>query len=135
MLLIDEIVDVTGDRIECRTTIHRDCVFAIDGQVHASALIEFVAQACAIYVGVVCARKGDPPRMGLIMSCREVSFAVDRLAVGIELTIVATKIFGHDQLAAFTGTVSCRGESCASIQLSVVDAAHAAARAAGGDDA
>lgn len=122
MLLIDDIVDVTGDRIVCRTTIHPDCVFAIAGRVHASAMIEFVAQVCAIFVGVRNARDGDPPQLGLIMGSREISFAVDSFAVGDELTIVATKVFGEDRLAAFTGTVSRGDVVCATLQLSVVDA-------------
>ena len=134
MLLIDDIVDVTGDRAVCRTTIHPDCVFARDGLVHPSAMIEFVAQVCAIYVGVTASRDGDPPRLGLIIGCREISFDVDSFAVGDELTIIATKIFGQSQVAAFTGTVTRRDVLCASIHLSVVDAEQTRF-AAGGDGA
>ena len=122
MLLIDEVLEVT-DRIGvCRTTIHPDCVFAIDGRVHPSAMIEFVAQTCAIAVGVLAARQGDPPRLGMIMACREVSFAVDHFDVGDELTITVTKAFGQKMMAAFTGTVVRGGEVCTTIQLSVADA-------------
>ncbi len=121
MLLIDEIVEVTEQRAVCRATIHPDCVFAIDGLVHPSAMIEFVAQACAIHLGVRSAQGGEPPRLGFIVSCREVSFGVDHLAAGDELTIVAERVFGRTQVAAFTGTVT-RGElRCATVELSVVD--------------
>jgi predicted hotdog family 3-hydroxylacyl-ACP dehydratase len=134
MLMIDDIVEVTEPRAVCRTTIHPDCVFAIDGLVHPSAMIEFVAQACAIHVGVLCARDGDPPRLGLITSCREITFAVDSFAVGDELTIVVNKVFAGRQLAAFTGTVT-RGEAlCATVQLSVVDAELAGSPHPTGDD-
>jgi predicted hotdog family 3-hydroxylacyl-ACP dehydratase len=61
MRLIDDIVEVAEHRVVCRTTIHPDCVFAIDGVVHPSAMIEFVAQACAIYARVRSAEGGDPP--------------------------------------------------------------------------
>jgi predicted hotdog family 3-hydroxylacyl-ACP dehydratase len=134
MLLIDDIVEVTSQRAVCRTTIHADCVFAIDGLVHPSAMIEFVAQVCAIYVGVLSARDGSPPRTGLIMACREIAFAVDSFAVGDELTIVANKVFGQKQLAAFTGTVARGDALCASVQLSVVDAELAATQSHTGDD-
>jgi predicted hotdog family 3-hydroxylacyl-ACP dehydratase len=144
MLLIDDILDVTGDRIVCRTTIHPDCVFAIDGRVHASAMIEFVAQACAIFVGVRSARDGDPPRLGLLLGCREITFAVNSFAVGDRLTIEATKIFGEHRLAAFTCTVSRGDVECARLQLSVADAdlatpgpemeASGFTRGAGGDE-
>jgi len=120
MLLIDDIVEVTDQRAVCRATIHPDCVFAIDGVVHPSALIEFVAQACAIHLGVRSAQGGEPPRLGLIVACREVSLGVDHLAVGDELTIVAERVVGRTQVAAFIGTVT-RGElRCATVELSVV---------------
>jgi len=133
MLLIDHIVEVTDPGAVCRATVRPDCVFAIDGLVHPSAMIEFAAQACAIYVGVRERRDGTPPRLGLLMACREIGFAVDSFAVGDELTIAVTKVFGQHQLAAFTATVSCRDTVCATIQLSVVDAA--LAETASGDPA
>jgi len=137
MLLIDDLVEVTELRAVCRTVIHPDCVFAIDGRVHPAAMIEFVAQVCAIYAGAISASGGGPPRLGLIMACREAEFAVDAFAVGDELTIVAAKAFGGNQMASFTGTVSRGDALCATIQLSVVDAELAAqaadARGAGGE--
>jgi predicted hotdog family 3-hydroxylacyl-ACP dehydratase len=123
MLLIDDIVDATTDSVVCRATIHPGCVFARDGIVHPSAMIELVAQACAIWAGVTDARDGHPPRVGMIAGCREISFTADSFAVGDELTIAATRIFGEDQVAVFTGTVTRGGVVCVTMQLSVVDAA------------
>jgi predicted hotdog family 3-hydroxylacyl-ACP dehydratase len=131
MLLIDHIVEATDDRVVCRATIHPDCVFAIDGAVHPAAMIEWVAQACAICIGVVAARDHTPPRAGLIIACREISFGVDQLAVGDELTIVANKLFVQPQLATFTGTVQRGGALCATVQLSVADAEIGTARPTG----
>ena len=133
MLLIDDVVELTEHRAVCRATIHPDCVFAIDGVVHPSALIEFAAQACAILDGAHRARGGGPPRLGLITACREIAFAVDQLAVGDELTIVAGKDFGHELGAAFTATVSRGDALCATLQLSVVDAGLAGTLVPGGD--
>ena len=133
MLLIDDIVEITETRAVCRATIHPDCVFAIDGAVHPAAMIEFVAQACAIYASASSAEDGGPPRLGLIMACREAEFAVDRFAVGDQLTIVASKAFGGNQMASFTGTVSRGDALCATIQLSVVDAELAASQHEGDD--
>ncbi len=122
MLLIDEIVDITDARAVCRTTLHADCVFARDGLVHPAAMIELVAQTCAVWAGVTSARAGSTPQVGFLVACREVAFAVDSFSVGDELTIVATKIHGSDQLATFNGIVSRGDEVCVTIQLSVVDA-------------
>lgn len=125
MLLIDGIDEVTAAGIVCRATIQPDCVFATNGAVHPSAMIEFVAQACSIFVGVTAARDGDPPRLGFLVGCREISFDVDSFFVGDELTIAATKVHGQHQIAGFTATVARGGAPCVSIQLSVVDAAMA----------
>jgi predicted hotdog family 3-hydroxylacyl-ACP dehydratase len=142
MRLLDDIVEVTDNRAVCRATIRPDCVFAVDGRVHPAAMIEYVAQACAVYAGVVSARDGGGPRLGLIMACREVDFLVDGFAVGDELTIAAQKVFAGSQMAAFTGTVRRGDQVCATIQLSVIDAEYAAALPPGspgsrgsGDDA
>ncbi|MEZ4359270.1 MAG: hypothetical protein R3B48_03755 [Kofleriaceae bacterium] len=122
MLLIDEIVAFGGDQVICKTKIAPECVFAVDGRVHASAMIEFVAQACAIYSTLVAADAEAPARVGLIMGCREVTLDVDELAVGEELTITATRVYGHELMAAFTGAVHVGARRCATVQLSVVDA-------------
>lgn len=126
MLLIEDVLAVTDDRFVCRTAIRPDCVFALEDSVHPSAMIEFVAQACAAGIGVLAARTGDTPKLGLLMGCREIAFSVESFAVGDELTITADKLFGQTQMAAFACTVERRGAVCATIQLSVVDADFAA---------
>jgi predicted hotdog family 3-hydroxylacyl-ACP dehydratase len=135
MLLIDRIDEVTERTVTCRATIRPDWVFVQNGLVHPSAMIELVAQACAIYVGVTNARAGEPPRLGFIGGCRKIEFAVDSFSVGDELAIAATKILGQKNLAAFTGTVSRRGEVCVTIDLSVVDPTAAASLTTAGTDA
>lgn len=122
MLLVDDLVELTERGAVCRTTIHPECAFAIDGRIHPAAMIEFVAQACAIYAGAISARDGGPPRLGLLTACREAAFAVDAFAVGDELTIAIEKVFGGDQMASFSGTVHRGGALCATMVLSVVDA-------------
>ncbi len=130
MLLIEEILEVTKTRAVCRTTLRPDCVFAIDGKVHASSMIEFVAQTCAIAAGVTSSREGGPPRLGFIIGCREISFPiVEWFDVGDVLTFTVTKILGEEQLAAFNGLVHRDGTQCVQIQLSVVDANLAGAQA------
>jgi predicted hotdog family 3-hydroxylacyl-ACP dehydratase len=124
MLLIDEILEVAIDhRIVCRTTIHPGCVFARRGVVHPSAMIEFIAQACAILAGVTATAGGRPLQLGFLLGCREVAFAVDRFAVGEVLTITATKTFGGQQMATFSGTVARGDEHCVAAELSVMDGA------------
>jgi len=120
MLLIDELVEVSDIRAVVRATIKPDCVFARDGIVHPAAMIEFMAQCCAI---VSAARpSGKGPRLGFIISCREVDLLVDSFAVGDKLELTADKIHGQEPLAVFGCTVVRDGAVCATMQLSAVDA-------------
>lgn len=120
MLLIDELVEVTDIKAVVRTTIKPDCVFARDGIVHPAAMIEFMAQCCAILIGARPSGKG--PRLGFIISCREVNLMVDNFSVGDKLELTAGKVHGQEALAVFSCTVSRDGVQCATMQLSAVDA-------------
>jgi predicted hotdog family 3-hydroxylacyl-ACP dehydratase len=75
MLLIDHIDELSPRNTVCRTTLRPHCVFSREGVVHPSAMIEFVAQVCAIAASGTAARSGEPPRLGVIVSCREVSLS------------------------------------------------------------
>jgi predicted hotdog family 3-hydroxylacyl-ACP dehydratase len=129
MLLIDHIDDITPRHAVCRTTLRPDCVFARGGVVHPSAMIEFVAQVCAIAASGVTTRSGEAPRLGVIVSCREISFAIDQFAVGDQLTIEVIKVLGEDELAVFNGTVKRGDQLCVTIQMSVADARLAGSQA------
>ncbi|HET9989016.1 MAG TPA: hypothetical protein VFQ65_10850 [Kofleriaceae bacterium] len=120
MLLIDELVEVSDVRAVVRATIKPDCVFARDGIVHPAAMIEFMAQCCAIMSAVRPSDKG--PRLGFMISCREVDLLVDSFAVGDKLELTADKIHGQEPLAVFGCTVVRDGAVCATMQLSAVDA-------------
>lgn len=123
MLLIDEIIEVSKTHAICKATLRADCVFAIDGKVHATSMIEFIAQTCAIAAGVPSVREGGPPRLGFIIGCREILFpVVEWFDVGDVLTLTVNKILGEEQIAAFNGLVHREGALCVQIQLSVVDA-------------
>ncbi len=124
MLLIEDILEVIVDqRIVCRAVIRPACVFARDGIVHPSAMIEFIAQACAVLAGVTATTGARPVQVGLLLGCREVTFAVDRFVVGDVLTITATKTFGGQQMATFSGSVTRGDAVCVTAELSVMDGA------------
>jgi predicted hotdog family 3-hydroxylacyl-ACP dehydratase len=121
-LCIDTVGDESADSVTCYTTIRPDCVLLDRGVLRPLALIEVVAQACAVYVGVKASREGKPPQLGMLVGCREAEFLVDGIAVGDELTIVVHRVFGQVQVAAFTGAVSRAGAVVARVHLSVVSA-------------
>ena len=121
MLLIDEIVEVSNDHAICRAAIKPDCVFLQGGVVHASAMIEVMAQCCVVVASERSAG-GERPRLGFIVSCREVDFAVDSFAVGDELVVTAKRVHGQHQLAVFACSVVQNDQVCVTMQLSAADA-------------
>ncbi len=125
MLLIDTVGEESADSVVCYATIRPGCTL-LDGDVlRPLALIELVAQACAVYVGVKARREGKPPQVGMLVGCREAEFLVDGVAIGDELTITVNRVFGQVQVAAFTGSVSRAGAVVARVHLSVVSAERA----------
>ena len=122
MLVVDEIIEVTDISIECRATIRPDNIFVQNGVVNPIAMIEFVAQACAILIGIRAEAKPSGPRLGFIVGCREVTFSVDEFHVGDELTLVGTKVHGQEHLGGFTGSVIKNGTSVVTVHLTAVDA-------------
>ena len=122
VLMIDQIVEVAVQRSVCRATLGTDCVFALEGRVHASALIEIAAQAVAVSVGVIARRDGKPVRRGFVIGSRECTFEVDSLAVGDVLELRCTREVGETLLGVFTCDVYRDEVRCATIHLSVADA-------------
>lgn len=120
MLLLDEVVEIGETRAVCRTEIKADCVFAIAGIVHPSALIEIVAQCCATLIG---GTGTGAPKPGMIVSCRQADFFVAELRVGDQLELVADRLAGDAPLSTFDCTVARRGEPIAAIQLSAMGVA------------
>ncbi|HEY4182497.1 MAG TPA: hypothetical protein VGM90_36950 [Kofleriaceae bacterium] len=121
MLLLDRIDEVTADRVTCSTTLRADCIFVRDGIVHASAMLEVVAQACAIHANA--GAHTEKPRPGMLISCREATLYVETFAVGDELTITATRLTSAAPLTTFDATVHRRDELCVRLQLSVMEGA------------
>lgn len=127
MLLLDELVTEREDQVVCRATVAEAWPFCEAGEVNPLVMIELVAQACAVYVGVRARREGNPPQVGMLVGCREAELLAPRLVVGDELTITARPLFGQVQVTAFEGTVHRGAELCARMTLSVVAAAAAPA--------
>jgi predicted hotdog family 3-hydroxylacyl-ACP dehydratase len=121
MLCLDEIGEDTADSVVCYTTIRPDFVFLDGDSVRPVVMIELVAQACAAYVGVKAHREGKPPKVGMLVGCREAEFLVDGLNLGDALCITVHRTFGQVQVAAFTGTVARGGAVIGRVSLSVVD--------------
>ncbi|MDC0722709.1 ApeP family dehydratase [Nannocystis bainbridge] len=119
MLLLDEVVAADDDGITCAAVVHPGNLFLVDGRVHASALLEYMAQAIAAFAGLGARASGQPPAVGLIAACRNFELHAEHLAVGDPLQIVATRVFAG-AMAEYRAAVTRRGQPLAEAILSVV---------------
>jgi predicted hotdog family 3-hydroxylacyl-ACP dehydratase len=120
MRLVDEVVGELPSGIVCKTTISPKFVFLRDGEVDALVCVELVAQAVACYVGLAEVRENQAPRGGLIVGCRDARFHVERLRLGDELLIRASRTWIRHPAASFSGEVSRNGTILATVELAVI---------------
>lgn len=120
MLLLDEVVSGDDHGIVCRVTPRADGTFAADGGVAAVVAVEYMAQACAAWLGWQALRRGEPPAGGWLVGLRDVELACDRFAFGTPLEVHARHGFGEQRLASFETRVVAGTRLLASATLNVL---------------
>lgn len=84
MVLLDEVIEWSDDRILCHTTMHEDRgnPLAVAGRLSSVCGIEFAAQAMAVHGSLVAGVRDaadDKPSAGFLASVRNVEMVVARL--------------------------------------------------------
>lgn len=125
MLCLDEVGDDNASSVVCYTTIRPDFIFLDGDHARPAVMIELVAQACAVYLGLKAVREGRARGLGVLVGCREAEFLVDRLVVGDELTVTVERVFDGPEVSAFVGTVARGGADIGRVSLSVIDGENA----------
>ncbi len=119
MLLLDEVRAGDETRAECGVFLRDDSPFVEGGRVRSTLALEYMAQCVAAWAGLQGRLRGEAVRVGYLLGARDVSFAVDHFAVGDELRIEATKVWGDLVLGHFACAVRRGGETLASGTLNV----------------
>jgi len=119
MILIDEVVAAEGVTLTARVRLTDSSPFMQSGQLPALITLEYMAQSIAAFAGMKGRKKGEPVKLGLLMSCREMTLAVDFLQAGDELTIVVTEVWSDDNLGNFDCFVRRGDEMISQASLSV----------------
>ena len=101
MVLVDEILEATQDRIVSRVTLRPTSPFLEEGRVPAIVGIEYMAQTIAAYAGLRARAAGQAPRIGFLLGTREMNLEVDAFAVGDELTVEAQHVWGDNLIGSF----------------------------------
>ncbi len=119
MLLLDEVVAVGDTSLTARVTLTEASMFVEHGRAPALVAIEYMAQAIAAWAGAARRDKNEPPRLGFLLSCREMTLEVDELSVGDELLVTIERVWSDEQLGSFDCSVARGGARIAQAALSV----------------
>jgi predicted hotdog family 3-hydroxylacyl-ACP dehydratase len=121
MLMVEQIVSVNDQEKSSliETTVHPDSLFlSEENTLYGEALIEIMAQAAAAQHGYNLAKENKHEEKGFIVGIRKFeitgeAFVNDKLSVSVKL---GPEI---ESLSVVYGTVTCRSNQIASIELTV----------------
>ena len=106
MCLLDGVVEWDAGRVVCRATSHRDAdnPLRAHGRLGVACGIEYAAQAMAVH-GVLLAAEGAPPRIGYLISVRDVALhaiRLDDVVADLEIDVLLRSGDGNNVLYRFT---------------------------------
>lgn len=119
MMLLDRVTSYDDEQIVCEYQVKADAAFVDQGRVDAVVALEYMAQTIAAYVGLK--RRADQllPRIGYLISARELTLRADHFCVGDQLRIEAQRLWGEQELGHFRCRVLKESHELAVGQLSV----------------
>ena len=125
MMLLSRVTgyDLKERTIEAEYHVTKGCLFydsAVDG-VPSWVCFEFIAQAIGALSGIMSRVKGEPPKMGFILSVSQVRMEMPIIKTGNIVTIKAKEIENMDLLYVFTGEVFLEGRKIFEGKLTVID--------------
>jgi len=87
MVLLDKIESYAEHRLQASLTITGDSLFAEDEGVPAWVGLEYMGQAIAALAGITARNRGEPVRVGFLVSTRRYEPEVSHFSCGSQLTI------------------------------------------------
>ena len=110
MILLDDVTAVGEGTLSAALTIRHSLPFFKPGHgVAAHVAIEWMAQACGAYIGVLARKSGQPIRIGLLLGTRNFQATVPWFREGQRLEITVTLVFMDSQMGAFDCIVTTVG--------------------------
>lgn len=120
MALIDEIVSVSEGSLEAVVAIHPACQFAAQDGVPVWVGVEYMAQGIAAFGAVLARSRGEPVKIGFLVSARRVSCAVDSFNFGDRLRVVVQEVhMPDDGLATFDCRIVQDGDELMTARINV----------------
>ncbi len=123
MVLLDAVSELSDETICAQACPPADCLLLdASGQLPSYALIEYMAQAIAAFVGAQQRRRGNSPQIGFLLGTRAFDMQCAQLAPGTALTIHARRLYQEENgLAAFECEVRDGDAIIASATLNVFE--------------
>jgi predicted hotdog family 3-hydroxylacyl-ACP dehydratase len=120
MVLLDSVLGWDEGFVSCALTI-RDTspFFAEERGVPSHVGLEYMAQCCGAYAGLMGLNAGEPVRLGFLLGTRNFSATVDYFIPGNKLTITAREILREDPMAVFDCRIILDNNEIASAQLNL----------------
>jgi predicted hotdog family 3-hydroxylacyl-ACP dehydratase len=119
MILIDEVVGWTEDRVMTRLTVRRDAAFAQDAGIPAHVALEWMAQSCGALVGIRALAEQRPVGVGFILGTRDFRATLRWFRFGDVVTVTAASTFNDGEMAQFDCRLERESETCATARLTV----------------
>lgn len=119
MLLVDRLVEATPDGVVCEVSICPDSVYSTSNGVPNVVVLECMAQAVGVFVGLSSRHEGKPIRDGYLVGVNNAQFNVDGFAIGAKLRISAKRIWGNVPFASFECKTTVDDIEAASATLNV----------------
>ena len=120
MLALEELVRWEPGMAECRMRVRAENPFVRDGRVDAVVTLELMGQAVAACLGYEAYLGGAGVRAGMIVGSRKMELHRAHLEVGQELTVVAERLRGSDEVSTFECRVDESGQLVANANMTVV---------------
>ena len=89
LLLLDHVIDVGEEYIECAVVVRSDGLFDTNAQVPGLVGLEYMAQTVAACSGYRARRQGRPVRLGFLLGTRQFVTSISNFACGQQLVVRA----------------------------------------------
>jgi predicted hotdog family 3-hydroxylacyl-ACP dehydratase len=132
MILLDEILGYDETSLTAGVQVSAASLFVEEAAVPAHIGLEYMAQACGAFAGLMARDRGEPVRIGFVLGTRQYRVHVPSFRCGDRLVVTVSVLYQDEQMGAFDCRIEIGGTLAAEAQLSVYQPDPAQLAAAGG---
>jgi len=125
MLLLTKVneYDLNEESIEAEYHVTQDCLFYDPAAVGVPAWVgfEFIAQAVSAYMGIKTRARGEPIKIGFVLSVSQVKIGLPFFKAGSILVIKAKEFECMDSMYIYLGEIFIEGKKVLEGKLTVME--------------